>query len=1470
MENEPRDYLEVPITENERVAARSRSNSDQHLLPGSSYSSDKEFGKDDEKDFVEGPSRFPSIRGTTNPPSYKSAKPDGSGGQYTPISPIDEEDIVNAPPQRQRTIYQSEKLYEPLGPPPELWQPIWVKRLTLALFAILFIVLTAVLIVLWVVSETRDGFYVKNPHGHQFFQYIPTILLVFIVAFWRQVDYHVKSLIPWDELQRGPVGSKKSLLLDYISPLQVVSLFKAFLAGHIPIIATIATFILLKIATILSTGSIILLPTNIARNDFPLLSTLRFDSTSFDSDSDVSITSSPVYSYYGSMAQGIPWPSGTLSDLAYMPVTFDSGSDTRLPENVTLAGNVDAFVPLMDCHTIDATLEGPSTVSQSGYDDAYGNGTVSFDLPAGDICGLWAPISITALNPQREITPDRQVSGALQPVYCATGADGQLDTSNGPAALLYTVTDITYEQQLLSNAALLAGGSFTIASSSSRTVEKMVNVICKPSYTISQVKVSNDTTKDDTQTGGVMVESLANSGNKTLDKLSDSSMASIFVAAVAAADTMFGEVENGDETARGSNTLFSLMALSQGDQDLEVLLDDNKLNDAAVSTYKGILVQYARRSLAVPHDTHFKGTATFKETRYRLNGPSACTMIVALGFATACSILLIFDGPKKVVPRDPNSIASSATVLSRSVEVNRLLRREGIPSLENQEAALEGYEFGTAIATTESGQSSFKIVTSEGLPETVRQRPEKKLKWWHPITSSLPFAALVIALPIVLIVLLEIFQRSSDRNNGIRTVPDNLETDIFTHSVPALVMIIVSSLINLIDFNIELFTPWARLKHGNATHRQSILSHYLGKSPPTAFLEAFKTRRFNVMASLTAACTASILAIVAAGLFNTTASLSTNDGVPLNRLDNFQPQWSDSRTTDRGAAGMINMVLRDNLSYPAFTYQGLAFPKFSIGEGLNFDNGSTLTDTAHVVLPALRPNLRCDVIPASGINMTTATVGESTHVSDEATVSISYGLPQMCQLAGVDRSSPNLQYSLAVTLPSEGSVFAGRMFDLLFGENASTYGNAGEFNGQYIGNNPPVGCPSLAFTYGEFKMGSTDVNKVTALVCYQQVQEVEANVTLRSNTTVIDPAHPPIVDDSKMTLMSNPNDKNNVKSFDWRLQDTLMRQLTSFSTDASNEDFDNFFEAALNFNKTHPISPASLVGPDNADTLEDAINIFYRLYMAQAISMNLRQPVTSFNSSSLIRRQSFGDDRLATLTTSTATVRLMQNRGPKLALQVMLATIALLTGFAYLTTHFRRVLPCNPCSIAGTMSLLAGSDLCHSVDDGVCECCGKPRRNSFGTIAETIHADNDQDDEEERQQGIAHGAEWLKMGLFEMVFAGKRYSMGWWRQQPNIGKRRRFGVDVGQRANGNDDQDWELGPRASDNSGMPFMVPERMRGRGDRDGRGLYYAPGHTRDHSQAGSDMGEREVEIDDGDLGRGPRRGGRGGDYTMVGGEA
>lgn len=56
--------------------------------------------------------------------------------------------------------------------------------------------------------------------------------------------------------------------------------------------------------------------------------------------------------------------------------------------------------------------------------------------------------------------------------------------------------------------------------------------------------------------------------------------------------------------------------------------------------------------------------------------------------------------------------------------------------------------------------------------------------------------------------------------------------------------------------------------------------------------------------------------------------------------------------------------------------------------------------------------------------------------------------------------------------------------------------------------------------------------------------------------------------------------------------------------------------------------------------------------------------------------------------------RLKQTNASKIALQAMLGAMFVCGAAAYWMMDTRTLLPHNPCSIAGTVSLLAGSEMC--------------------------------------------------------------------------------------------------------------------------------------------------------------------------------
>ena len=1488
MEDESADYLQVPITEQERVQARqrSRSTSIERLLPDSEsvYSQ----GFDDSRSYTNssGPSRYQSVRGNVvdAPRRFHSYQ----GGQYAAVSPIDEEDFADTAsevPSRPRTIPQSEKSFEPLVPLPDLWTPVWLRRSTIAAFIAFFVMSIIALVVLWVLSATHNGFEIHftGPH-HEYWVYFPTILVIFLVGLWRQVDYHTKSLTPWDELQNGPISPSKSLLLDHVSPLQIVALFQAFIHNHIPIVATVSAFVFFKIITIFSTGLFILNPKNVSQSNFPLLMTARFDAGNVGDLS--SINSSPVTAFYGIAYQGIPQTAGVQSHLAYLPFRYDESRNEKLAANGTFSANMDAFVPTITCRAVDGKLDGDATKTQSPEGDVYGDG-IRFTIPNDDICKNYPAIVVSALNPELQPAPTTQTYGSVKALACG---------SDAPVSLLFSLLDLSFEQDLRDGFTQLAMARDQIALSSSRTVNNMRNVLCQASHTMTTVKVSNNTRTLDTPSQGLAVETVTSAQNKTLPNLSDGALMTVFQTLTSVSGGVFGETIGADSTSG----FFTLLARHLGSKDVTRLHNTNDFLAAIDTTFKGVMSQFAHQSLSQAANDDISGQVVRRETRYVVNEASAAVMVAALIVGVVAGAILLFRAPRGVVDRNPGPIAASAAVLTNSAEMNRLLRRGGIPSENNSERAVDGYEFGTAIATTEHGQASFKIVTSEGVRDHNAPSPDDTLTWWHPITASIFFVIFTAALPILCIGLLEFVQ--SKNASGIVEVPDNLATDVYTHYIPSLVMVIIASMVNLVDFNVAVFTPWSALAKGAATHKKSILAYYLGMTPLETAFRALRVGHFNVVVSTLATIIASILAIVAAGLYNGKSFTTEAPAIGIVTSGGFNLEWSNSALSDNGAAGILSSVLHNNLSYPSFTNRNLVFPTLILENGdLSSTNESvrdTNSSTTKIETDALQPHLSCYLVDPNFMSQTAG--------PDNVVLNIQASLPDSCQIAGVSGEQNFISFDTEFPLPVEGSIIGGRQFDLLFGEGSSLVNNvlSGEAQQNFsslIGDTPAVGCPSLVFIYGSFSASTAlddDSSAITAMLCTQEIRSVRSSFHIISNSTIIDTSQPVTTDTSDSSLLVNPlavaNGTTSAddadKAFNFRIQSNLLRGFRPFTDVTSNSglSLDPFFQGLLHTGST-PNDPDTLLGgsEDSQAALLRSIVNFYGLYMAQALSLNMR---STSNTSTLTTRQT--STPLGTIPTTLTTIRLVQDPTTKLILQLLLALTSLLTLLAWSLTKFHRVLPLPPFSIANSMSLLAGSDLAHSDEaaegDGLCECCGKPRsrehiaeaeaeadlrgrptssRSTNDTMRLSVPQGVEFDRRTSSPRGVREGvvpvgAEWwgadagshgprgkvlnvvstnrrqgkrAEQGRWEVVFAGRRYSMGWWKEDVNRGRmRRRWGVDVGERPDGGlgiEGEDWMLGKRRLRNSGdggVGVQLHGMGAGSSDRSSLANWEEPGGT------------------------------------------
>ncbi|KAI0185467.1 hypothetical protein EV127DRAFT_373032 [Xylaria flabelliformis] len=138
------------------------------------------------------------------------------------------------------------------------WRPLWLRKAVLFAFMATFIMLALGLILIWHLVYIYDGIPLTLTTNHYAWTYGPTAVLTVIVSLWRQVNYCTMINQPWQELHNGPQQASKTVLLDYIWPLQVTSFITALKNRHLAVATTILIFVLLKLVMVISTTLFVL------------------------------------------------------------------------------------------------------------------------------------------------------------------------------------------------------------------------------------------------------------------------------------------------------------------------------------------------------------------------------------------------------------------------------------------------------------------------------------------------------------------------------------------------------------------------------------------------------------------------------------------------------------------------------------------------------------------------------------------------------------------------------------------------------------------------------------------------------------------------------------------------------------------------------------------------------------------------------------------------------------------------------------------------------------------------------------------------------------------------------------------------------------------------------------------------------------------------------------------------------------
>jgi hypothetical protein len=521
-----------------------------------------------------------------------------------------------------------------------------------------------------------------------------------------------------------------------------------------------------------------------------------------------------------------------------------------------------------------------------------------------------------------------------------------------------------------------------------------------------------------------------------------------------AAQNMFGggqaTISREDPEAR--DALFAIMSSIIGNK-TEPLLNTSIMMKAAQEVYKNVAVQVAQKFAVLPSNVSVQGQLQSWDDRLHVRGLALWLMFSSLMVMAILSAGLIFVRPRDVVPRNPEPIATTALILGRSDGLRDLLLDTDRLKARDLRNAVSGYRFSTLRSPTGAIQADVY----GGPAQKSRARNDAdRIYWWLPLSMQpISFVAMLF-LPLLVIALLEVLQRLSDRNQGFVSLPrDNgYAADVYARYLPALIMLLVATLYNTFDFTVTTLAPFSALKGRSIPANRGVLSFLAGKLPFHAAYAAVKAHHWSAAFSMSGALLASILTILVSGLYSTeyVTSAETSE---LRRLDIFNTSWQNSVNNDNSAAVLTSIIESTNTTAPRFTYGELAFPAIGFNSSILDGNSSQVSVSTQI--PALRASLRCTPASMSSFNYT-----PDSEVPEAGAFLLlgTAALPPICPMGGPDGNlsvvSWNDSYAVNDTRHAR---YIASLEDHHVGGWPNDFGY-GSVDTADIDDNPP-GCPSL-------------------------------------------------------------------------------------------------------------------------------------------------------------------------------------------------------------------------------------------------------------------------------------------------------------------------------------------------------------------------------------------------------------------------
>ncbi|KAI0412855.1 hypothetical protein F5X98DRAFT_391450 [Xylaria grammica] len=1226
---------------------------------------------------------------------------------------------------------QEDELFHPDGhvgkptSPATLWRSAWLKKRTLLGFVVVFSLVWIGLIILWHYGQQDDGIAITLSRSHYSWKYGPTVIVTILLTLWRRVDYDSKLIQPWREMEHGPVDSSKSLLLDYISPVQIITIYRSCRHRHWGTALSILTFTLLKLAMLLSTLLLISAANSYACT-YPVHLTTTINGSRFwgdliNNNGDILLDPSRplgavpdrpqerlyswnapelIHAYQGIASNNVVEPEGLQGGVVFQSYDIDNLLATN---NLTrISTSVDAFISNITCEESSITFQNGTlygTIEATNLLQA-----VALDSSTCSAGHFAATVGVQTCHTN---CPSYQESLNFLRVNCSESRDivkykdwfmYDIDQYQYDLRLALIAMNSSYEEVLKHN----TNGKTT--KYWAMTSNKVAAVVCKFDYNYQSIMSTMDPL---TATFEIDIPNHSPSAAKSLN-LTNLQMGEFLFSALLSADT----------TTNKSGGIWDLVRANLGGYRMgsEFLFDAGSLANTTATVFSGLSAQFIHQRWLSSSSIPANGTGVCHENRLYVQSVPLWLMVALFILMSLLPALMTLVVSETKVPANPGSIAALSTILASSPSLLRLLERAGSLRTSELEECLSSHVFQTefnhsqhfGVIATENAQlhdGSNARNTERGTSLTSKYT--RKGDSWVPLGAASWFLALAFLFPIVSIGGLEALYQYSRTENGLAMTS---KTSLYlTQYGTSILILIIVTMFNSVDFSIQSCLPYYALSAKRQTGGIGMVDNFLDKLPPVALYVAIRKRYFGSALSNITTILAGVLAIISSGLWTVQPATSTTTEVSTSPSTTWDLTWHNSAFSDGGAAHLVDSVDQGAANSSEGIWGNLVFPHLDAVHFIDDTYTNSVFNSTgasfQFTVPALRPVLACDVVPKQNLRLSVVDMPNYAHTpSVYVTINTTIDLPEGC-FGGLDGRSNYLSFNQST--PIDITNWYGWIYDArelintqqlhpgppgrsrVHLEDAGDYTNATRFLGVGSVNQPdsPNGCPSVVVTFAHLDARNVTKNTITVLSCSQMIQEVLTEVSLSFNETGRIGQHsllaPPITNESTIVYLTNGTE--GIHSFNYRIEPHLYNYLTPSGSINKGWNINPFFNHIVT--GYNPVPLESMLGPDNVDSLKEAVNAQYQRYMVEVINNRIfRKPV---DKSSLADRSEHVINGTATAYVS----RLAVDYASKLALQILLAIIVALEALALTQIRFRGLLPRSPCSIASVAALLAGSGL---------------------------------------------------------------------------------------------------------------------------------------------------------------------------------